>query len=221
VTNLDQRARAFAALGDTSRLAIVESLLAGDASPSELSRVLAIPGNLLAHHLDVLQQAGVVVRRRSSGDGRRSYVHVVRDAIPSVAHLAVPPPSRIVFVCTHNSARSVIAEALWARESPIPVASAGTDPARDFHPRTLALANRCGLALPGVKPQHIHDVITPEDFVISVCDQVFEEMPTRPTLHWSVADPFDSDAGFTATYGDILTRINALVEHFQEGSIHE
>lgn len=221
MTNLDQRARAFAALGDTSRLAIVESLLAGDASPSELSRVLAIPGNLLAHHLDVLQQAGVVVRRRSSGDGRRSYVHVVRDAIPSITQLAVPPPTRIVFVCTHNSARSVIAEALWARESTIPVASAGTDPARDFHPRTLALANRCDLVFPGAKPQHIHDVITPEDLVISVCDQVFEEMPTRPTLHWSVADPPDSESGFTATHDDILTRINALVEHFQEGKVHE
>lgn len=221
MTNLDKRARAFAALGDVNRLAVVEALLVGDASPSELSRLLSIPGNLLAHHLDVLQKAGVVVRQRSSGDGRRSYVHVVADALPTISRPGIAPPSRIAFVCTRNSARSVLAEALWARESPIPVASAGTDPAKAFHPRTRALADRRGLALAGVRPRHVHDVLVPDDLVISVCDQVFEEMPARPTLHWSVPDPADTDAGFTTAFDDIAARVSALAHQFREVTVHE
>lgn len=215
------RARAFAALGEVNRLAIVEALISGDASPSELSRVLGIPGNLLAHHLDVLQDAGLVRRRRSSGDGRRSYVHVVPEALPMIAPTVTAPPNRIVFVCTRNSARSVLAEALWARDSTIPVASAGTDPAPAYHPRTRALADRRGLVLRGRRPQHVHDVVRPEDLVVSVCDQVFEELPTRPTLHWSVPDPADTDAGFTSAFEDIAARVSALVHQYSEGNVHE
>jgi len=221
VTERDIRARAFAALGEVNRLAIVEALISGDASPSELSRVLGIPGNLLAHHLDVLQGAGIVLRRRSSGDGRRSYVHVVLEALPTIASASTAPPSRIVFVCTHNSARSVIAEALWARDSAIPVASAGTDPSPAYHPRTRALADRRGLILRGHKPQHVHDVIRPDDLLVSVCDQVFEELPTRPTLHWSVPDPSDTEAGFATVFEDIAARVSVLVDQGSEGNVHE
>jgi protein-tyrosine-phosphatase len=221
VTTLDDRARAFAALGDVSRLAVVEALLLGDASPSELSRLLGIPGNLLAHHLDVLQEAGVVQRRRSSNDGRRTYVRVLSDGLPTITRRGSAPPSRVVFVCTRNSARSVFAEALWARESSIPVVSAGTDPARAFNPRTRALAKRRGLPLRGNRPQHIGDVVRTEDLVISVCDQVFEEMPTRPTLHWSVADPLDTESSFADAFDDISGRVSVLAQHFEEGTNDE
>ena len=53
-----------AALADTARLQITDTLLAGDASPSELGAMLAMPSNLLAHHLHVLEQAGIIARRR-------------------------------------------------------------------------------------------------------------------------------------------------------------
>jgi protein-tyrosine-phosphatase len=218
VTDLDNRARAFAALGDASRLAVVEALLLGDASPSELSRLLGIPGNLLAHHLDVLQEAGLVERRRSSNDGRRTYVRGLRAGLPQILRRGTAPPSRVVFVCTRNSARSVFAEALWAGRSAIRVASAGTEPARSVHPRTQALAERRGLSLRGTRPQHVRDVVRPEDLVISVCDHVFEELPIRPTLHWSVPDPPDSDAGFDRAFEDISERVNALVDQFEEGN---
>ncbi|MFN7151295.1 MAG: ArsR/SmtB family transcription factor, partial [Microthrixaceae bacterium] len=69
--DLELRARRHAALSDPARLAIVDELSVSDRSPLELGRDLAMESNLLAHHLDVLEQAGVVVRRRSSGDGRR------------------------------------------------------------------------------------------------------------------------------------------------------
>lgn len=221
MTELDRRAKAFAALGDVNRLAVVEALTLGDAAPSELSRLLGIPGNLLAHHLDVLQQAGLVQRRRSSHDGRRTYVRVVPDGLPTIMRRGTAPPSRVVFVCTRNSARSVFAEALWDRVSTIPVASAGTDPARTFHPRTQRVAERRGLSLRRSRPMHVRDVVRPDDLVISVCDQVFEEMPTRPTLHWSVKDPADTDDAFAEAFDDLADRVSALAQQFDEGTTRD
>lgn len=70
-----------AALGDPSRLAIVDQLTGSDRSPQELQELLGVPSNLLAHHLDVLAAAGLIERSRSSGDGRRRYVHLVTDRL--------------------------------------------------------------------------------------------------------------------------------------------
>lgn len=64
---LAERARIHAALGDPARLAIVDTLVAGDAAPGELAVVLDMPTNLIAHHLKVLEDAGLVVRSRSEG----------------------------------------------------------------------------------------------------------------------------------------------------------
>jgi protein-tyrosine-phosphatase len=83
------------------------------------------------------------------------------------------------------------------------------------------LADRRGLVLHGHKPQHVHDVLRADDLVVSVCDQVFEELPTRPTLHWSVPDPPNTDAGFATACEDIASRVNALVHQFSEGSGYE
>ena len=66
-----------AALGDPSRLAIVDHLVLSDRSPQELQRLIDIPSNLLAHHLEVLEAVGLIERSRSSGDGRRRYAHLL------------------------------------------------------------------------------------------------------------------------------------------------
>ncbi|TDB88979.1 ArsR family transcriptional regulator, partial [Actinomadura sp. KC216] len=60
VKELDRRAAVHAALGEPARLAIVDALLLGDASPGELGAGLGAPSNLVAHHLRVLAEAGVV-----------------------------------------------------------------------------------------------------------------------------------------------------------------
>ena len=73
---LAERARIHAALGDPARLAIVDTLVAGDAAPGELGAALDMPTNLVAHHLKVLEDAGLVVRTRSEGDRRRTYVRL-------------------------------------------------------------------------------------------------------------------------------------------------
>lgn len=73
---IERRAAVHAALGDPVRLAIVDRLVTGDASPGELAGDAGLGSNLLAHHLEVLQDAGVILRSRSEGDRRRSYVQL-------------------------------------------------------------------------------------------------------------------------------------------------
>src|SRR5262245_61277213 len=116
------RARVHAALGEPARLAIVDALALGDASPGEVGRALGLPTNLLAHHLNVLAEAGVIERSRSEGDRRRTYLRLRPQALTTLLPAPVQPAPRVVFVCTHNSARSQLAAALWATRSPVPAA---------------------------------------------------------------------------------------------------
>ena len=106
-----------AALADPARLRITDTLLTGDASPSELAAMLAMPSNLLAHHLHVLEQAGIITRRRSEGDRRRTYLQLIPGALDSLAPPSARAALRVLFVCTANSARSHLAAALWRQAS--------------------------------------------------------------------------------------------------------
>ena len=209
----EQRAKVFRALGDPNRLAIVDLLAVQDLSPDALAAARELPDNLLAHHLKVLQAAGVITRRRSQHDKRRSYVHLdvgsLRGLLPEPEPLAAP---RVVFVCTQNSARSVLAEALWRTVSDVPSASAGTRPAERINPRARRAARRAGLTLASDIPRSIDDVLHPDDVVISVCDAVNEELVGlgNVRLHWSVPDPAieDTDAAFAATVDDLRERVS-------------
>jgi len=213
-SSLQVRARIHAALGDPARLAIVDALTLGDASPGEIGHDLAMPTNLVAHHLKVLQDAGLIVRTRSEGDRRRTYLRLQ----PDVLALLSPPPladaDRVVFVCTHNSARSQLAAALWRERVGGPVASAGTKPAARVHPRAVKVAHRHGLALDPTGTAHVADVVHDGDLVIAVCDNAHEDLTSevRPRLHWSVPDPIrlDTDAAFEAAYADLAGRIDRL-----------
>ena len=75
---LGRRARVHAALGDVHRLQIVDLLAISDLSSSELGAATELPSNLLAHHVKTLEDAGLVTRRRSEGDGRRTYLSLNR-----------------------------------------------------------------------------------------------------------------------------------------------
>ena len=79
-TELARRATVHAALADPARLRISDALADTDLSPSELAAMLAMPSNLLAHHLGVLERAGIIIRRRSQGDRRRTYLRLVPGA---------------------------------------------------------------------------------------------------------------------------------------------
>jgi ArsR family transcriptional regulator, arsenate/arsenite/antimonite-responsive transcriptional repressor / arsenate reductase (thioredoxin) len=170
----------------------------------------------------VLQEAGVVERSRSEGDRRRSYLRLRPQALATLTPAHIEPVTRVVFVCTHNSARSQLAAALWADHSDIPAASAGTDPAPRIHPRAVRVGRRHGLVLHPAKTAHIHDVLRDDDLVIAVCDNAHEHLPAHPNrrLHWSVPDPapVDTDAAFEAAYTDIADRINRLTPALTLGS---
>lgn len=210
-----ERSRVFAALGDAHRLGVVDLLQVQDLSPDALAAALEIPGNLLAHHLKVLESAGVITRTHSQNDRRRIYVQLVDDALEGL----LPQPStmaagRVVFVCTHNSARSVLAEALWRDASDVPTTSAGTHPAERFNPSAIAAAERLGLTVASRPPQSIDDVLQPDDVVVSVCDSVNEELGELPNrrFHWSVPDParVGTDAAFAGAVDDLRARVAHL-----------
>lgn len=210
LSSLERRAAVHAALGEPGRLAIVDSLLAGDASPSELQALLSMPSNLMAHHVGVLERAGVIQRSRSEGDRRRVYLSVVPAALGALAPTVGRDAARVVFVCTKNSARSQLAAALWRRRSRVPAASAGTSPAPRVHRGAVAVARRHGLPLRPTVPRHLADVLRADDLVIVVCDNAHEELSAELTrLHWSVADPARSDTedAFDRALDDLRHRI--------------
>lgn len=206
-----RRAAVYAALGDPARLRIVDILASGDAAPSELAEALGMPSNLLAHHLKVLREVGLVSSHRSQGDGRRQYLRLLGPTLTVAPGLA-PSPSRVVFVCTANSARSHLAAALWRRTSDVPSTSAGTHPADRIDPGAIDVAGRHDLPLPRLRPRALADVIGEGDLVITVCDLAHEEMGLPHELHWSIPDPVrvGTDAAFDAAYDEIEGRVRAL-----------
>jgi len=224
LSSVEVRARVHAALGDPARLSIVDMLTLGDASPGEIGHDLGLPTNLVAHHVKVLETAGLLARTRSEGDRRRTYLRLRPEALAALTapHLALT--GRVVFVCTHNSARSQLAAALWRERAGTPVASAGTAPAARVHPRAVRVARRHGLAVDPTGTAHISDVAADGDLLIAVCDNAHEDLtgPVRPRLHWSVPDPVrvDTDEAFEAAYTDLASRVDRLAPAVIPGARH-
>jgi protein-tyrosine-phosphatase len=214
VASIAERSAWHAALGDVSRLAIVDELSGSDRSPLELRQLTALDSNLLSHHLDVLEAAGLITRTRSSGDGRRRYVHLNRSVLACLAAPRVVPTQRALFVCTHNSARSQLAAALWREISGVAALSAGTHPSARVHPGAIAAARRAGLDLSRARPRSFAALKAKPSLVVTVCDRAHEELdPPSAWLHWSLPDPVaaPSRAAFDATLEELRDRITAMV----------
>ncbi|MEN2742846.1 ArsR family transcriptional regulator [Microbacterium sp. X-17] len=203
------RAAKHAALGDAARLRIVDLLTLGDLSPTEIRLALGFGSNLVAHHLNVLESVGMIARTTSEADRRRSYIHLMGDALDGLVPSAAVRASKVVFVCTANSARSQLAAALWSARSDIPAASAGTLPAERIAPGAVAVAARHGLVLENARPRALGEVLTGSDFVITVCDNAHERPGVSANLHWSIPDPVrvGTDAAFEAAYAELDHRI--------------
>lgn len=209
---LELRAERHAALGDPVRLSIVDELTVSDRAPVELRRRLGIESNLLAHHLDVLERVGFIERSRSSGDGRRRYVHLRPGAFAEFALRPRVKPGPALFVCSANSARSQLAAALWQARTGQPATSAGTHPASRVHPGAVAAAKRAGLDLSGATPHSLSG--RHSGLVVTVCDRAHEELaPAEGWLHWSVPDPVPvgTKAAFDATLAELDHRIGSLL----------
>jgi ArsR family transcriptional regulator, arsenate/arsenite/antimonite-responsive transcriptional repressor / arsenate reductase (thioredoxin) len=227
--SLDRRAQVHAALGDPARLAIVDRLHLGDASPGEIAQDLGLATNLIAHHVKVLTAAGLIARNRSEGDRRRTYLRLQPDVLARLTPPHLDTARRVVFVCTHNSARSQLAAALWRQRTGRPVASAGTRPAARVHPRAVTVAHRHGLSLDPTGTAHLADVLHDDDLVIAVCDNAYEQLAgtdnppqARHRLHWSVPDPvrIDTDAAFETAYTELDDRVTRLAPTRTTGACH-
>jgi protein-tyrosine-phosphatase len=213
-TDLTRRASIHSALADPSRLAIIDRLLVGDASPSELQLLLSMPSNLIAHHIKVLESADVVRRTRSEGDRRRTYLCLNTETLDVMVPLTHQRATRVLFVCTQNSARSQLAVAIWNRHSELPATSAGTHPVAEVHPGAVSAARRHGLDMQPRIPARIEHVFSPGDLVVAVCDNAHEELGDGlPRIHWSIPDPGRTAtmSAFDLTVGALTTRINRLI----------
>jgi protein-tyrosine-phosphatase len=212
MSDLERRAAMHAALADPARLAITDTLADGDASPSELAAMLAMPSNLLAHHLRALEGAGMVTRHRSEGDRRRSYLRLVPGSLDTLTGPRTRSAPRVLFVCTANSARSHLAAALWRQASTVPAASAGTRPAAAIDPGAIDAAGRRRLPLPRLRPRPVADVRHPGDLIVTVCDRAHEELGALAAVHWSVPDPVPAGdpESFDAALDELDHRVRVL-----------
>lgn len=209
------RAKIYAALGDERRLAIFDELALGDHTVAELSRISGMEGNLLAHHLDVLEDSGLVERRVSEGDRRRRYVTLKWS--PTTAALTRWTPAsyaRVAFICTRNSARSQFAAAFWAKQTGLEAISGGNDPADEVHPKAIRAAADMGVDLSSATPGGYERIGERPDLLISVCDRAREsDLPrAKSHFHWSIPDPVinGSNRAFRDAFSEIAQRIELL-----------
>lgn len=138
----------------------------------------------------MLEQVGLIERSRSSGDGRRRYVHLRQRALDGLVPGKTVAPTPALFVCSANSARSQLAAALWRRCTGQPATSAGTHPAPRVHPGAIAAATRAGLDLGGASPRALTEVAD----------------------HWSIPDPVPvgTKAAFDAAVAELTDRIRTV-----------
>ena len=207
------RAGVHAALADPLRLAIVDLLAVSDRSPSALCAELDLPSNLLTHHVDVLVEAGLVDRLASAGDKRRRYLSLRWEPLDQLGVALRRLADDVLFVCSHNAARSQLAAALWTHLTGDPARSAGTQPAAEVHPGAIAAAARRGLDLGDARPRAL-DPDERAGVVITVCDMAHEALDIADERwHWSIADPIASgdDDAFDRALAELEQRITRLL----------
>ncbi|HXI46855.1 MAG TPA: arsenate reductase ArsC [Candidatus Acidoferrales bacterium] len=134
-----------------------------------------------------------------------------------------PAPTRVIVVCTGNSARSQMAEALLRRDGgdAFEVVSAGVDP-RDINPLTIRVLGEVGIDIAGARSKSVTEFLGQSfDYVITVCDRARESCPVFPgggaTLHWGFDDPAEAEgteAERLAVFRRVLGEISGRVRQF-------
>lgn len=133
-------------------------------------------------------------------------------------------PIRVIFVCTGNSARSQMAEALLRRDGGdrFEVVSAGVDP-RGVHPMTVIALDKVGIDIGGARSKSVGEFLGQRfDYVITVCDRARATCPVFPggsvTLHWGVDDPAEAtgsdeerQAAFDRALKELAIRIHTFL----------
>jgi ArsR family transcriptional regulator, arsenate/arsenite/antimonite-responsive transcriptional repressor / arsenate reductase (thioredoxin) len=241
-------------LADPVRWRLMRELARGDQRVRELVVATGQPQNLVSYHLRQLRDGGLVAARRSNFDGRDIYysmdlagcsralaaaassLHPGLGFLPGTspvrpaAREPVRPaaresaPRQVLFVCTGNSGRSPMAEALLRDRggARIRAFSAGTRP-KPLDPDAAAVMwDRYRIDITGHQPVQVEKVVGERfDCVISLCDKAREACPAfsgHPArIHWSLPDPAAGEGGlagypaFERAAADLDTRIRFLL----------
>lgn len=233
-------------LGDALRWQIVAALARGDHRVQELVEQTERPVNLVSYHLAKLRKARLVRERRSDADARDVYysldlerlrglyTRVGREIHPGItapieldaatAEGALTRSSRVLFLCTENSARSQMAEGILRHFSrgQVEVASAGSRPT-GVNPLAVKVLAEHGIDISQHRSKSLEEFRGQEfDYIITVCDRVRESCPSFPgdpeRIHWSFGDPAAVEGdeerryfAFKATAKELMTMIRYLI----------
>jgi protein-tyrosine-phosphatase len=220
--------------GHPLRWQILGLLAAGDRQVGELVELIGKPQNLVSYHMGLLRRSGLVRARRSSADGRDSYqildlkrcgellaetgsaLHpALRSAGPAQPP-AAPRAASVLFLCTGNSSRSQMAEALLRVRSAerVRVRSAGSHP-KPVHPDAIRVMDEYGVDLSSARSKHLDEFADDQfDHVITLCDRVREVCPqfagAARSAHWCTPDPAGRPAGIVA-FRDTATELDERI----------
>jgi ArsR family transcriptional regulator, arsenate/arsenite/antimonite-responsive transcriptional repressor / arsenate reductase (thioredoxin) len=239
--------------GHPVRWRLLQELVQSDRAVAELTQLLEAPQNLVSYHLGQLRAGELVSVRRSSADRRDSYYridlarctelfHAAGGALhPGLRLVPMTPQGparrrstrkpRVLFLCTGNSARSQLAEALLHHlaEGTVEAASAGSNP-KPLHPNAVRVMKQRGIDISANRTKHLDEFVARRfDVVITLCDRVREVCPDFPAdpdlVHWSVPDPAlegptdrASYPAFERTASELETRIRFLLAAIDEPS---
>jgi ArsR family transcriptional regulator, arsenate/arsenite/antimonite-responsive transcriptional repressor / arsenate reductase (thioredoxin) len=234
--------------GHPLRWLLLSELARGDRQVRELKALLGQPQSLVSYHLGRLRAGGLVAARRSSADRRDAYYSIdltrcgeLLTAAGTALHpglrLIPPPPAtirgpiRLLFLCTGNSARSQLAQAIVEQMAggTVTATSAGSHP-RPLHPNAVKVVREAGIDISGRQARHLSTVAGQRfDYVITLCDRLREICPEFPgaveVIHWSIPDPGaggGSDADtypvFRAVAADLRSRIGFLLARISAGA---
>ena len=212
------------------RWRLVEALARSDRRVQELVALVGEPHNLVSYHLRRLRDQALVSERRSAADGRDVYYSLDLDRLKglyfaageslhpgisdrpltaSETETSLGRRARVLFLCTHNSARSQMAEGILRHlgKEKVEVHSAGTVATR-VHPLSIAAMANKGIDISEQRSKHLDEFVGQDfDYVVTVCDNARESCPIFPgapeRIHWSIADP-------SAVEGDEETRLHAF-----------
>jgi arsenate reductase len=139
-------------------------------------------------------------------------------------------PLRVLFVCTGNSARSVMAEALLRRHGGdrFEVHSAGIEP-KGINPLTLRVLAEAGIDASWARSKSVHEFLgQPFDHVITVCDEARQVCPVFPgehaSLHWGTEDPAaaeGSDDARMAVFRRVFSQLDERIAQFVAATIRQ
>lgn len=235
------------ALADSHRLQLYEILLRSDRNNSELAKKTGLRQNLLSHHLNTMLDCGLVRVHQSLGDARRHYY----SADLATAHyvgewwdLHTPPTSKslpslkrpryVLFLCLHNTTRSVMAEKLAHHLAPTSLIPFSAGLKETPGPPLLPVARRVldehGVTAGDVAAKTYHDVIatTALDYIIVVCDIVHEAMlppglAKAEYLHWSLRDPEEgvAEKERLAIADELYAELERRITFFVQRLAHE